>query len=57
MGKRNQYSFSKRQRELKKKKKKEEKRLKKLEKKEGADEDIETSDFERRAGSPDSESE
>jgi len=38
MGRKNQYSYSKRQRELKKKKKAEEKRLKRLAKKEQAEE-------------------
>ena len=39
MGKKNQYSFSKRQREINKKKKAEEKRLRKQAKKEGIDPD------------------
>ena len=39
MGKKNQYSFSKRQREIKKKKKAEEKRARKLALKEGAEPD------------------
>ena len=39
MGKKNQYSFSKRQREIAKKKKAEEKRLRKLAKKQGVDPD------------------
>ena len=39
MGKKNQYSFSKRQREINKRKKAEEKRARKLAKKEGEDPD------------------
>ena len=48
MAKRNQYSFSKRQREIKKRKKQEEKRLRKQEKKEallGEDGEIEYVDL------------